>query len=289
MELRPANAILVIGSQGFLGKNICNLLEHSDHLFTSIRGDTKHVFDSHGMIINIDVFARYESITVYNCSSGRQQTKDLANSSNCLFPTNILDELSTLSIRIIWIQFDSYTQYAFGPIHDVNYVNSKNKFNHELDNRFSTNKLLSYFRISLPHLYGIKDHNSRFLPNVFSKLYKGSDVQVTSPREKLPIIDVQDCAREIIDIAVQSVISSPKQFHVKLSIAPTENIEVYYFLDSFRKYLNSKALVIRGLEDSKVFIEKWEKHEQPQVFLSEKNRSSREESFHKLKENLERT
>ena len=289
MELRPANAILVIGSQGFLGKNIFNLLELNDHKFTSIRGDTKHVFDSHGMMIDIDEFSKYESITVFNCSSGRQQTKVQANESNFLFPANMLDELSTLSVRTIWVQFDSYTQYALGPIHDANYVDSKNEFNIELDKRLSTNKQLSYFRISLPHLYGLGDHNSRFLPNVFSKLYRGSDVQVTSPGEKLPLIDVQDCAREIIDISIQTVISSPAQFHVKLSIAPTENIEVYYFLDSFRKYLNSKALVTRGLEDSKVFIEKWEKHEQPQVFLSEKNRRSREESFRKLKENLERT
>lgn len=287
MELKPANAILVLGSQGFLGKNICNLLVPNDHLFTSIRGDAKHVFDSHRVMINIDEFSQYESITVFNCSSGRQQTKELANESNYLFPTNILDELSTLSKRIIWIQFDSYTQYTLGTVHDVNYVNSKNEFNKELDKRLSTNKLLSYFRISLPHLYGLGDHNSRFLPNAFSKLYKGSDVQVKSPREKLPLIDVQDCAREIIDISVKTVTSSPNQFHVKLSIAPTENTEVYYFLDSFRKYLNSKGLVIRGIQDSKVFIEKWEEHEQPQLFLPEKNRSSQEESFRKLRENLE--
>ena len=289
MELRPTNAILVIGSHGFLGKNICKLLEHHNHLFTSIRGDTKHVFDSHGTMLDFDVFRRFESITVHNCSSGRSQTKELASESNFLFPTKVLNELSSLSASIIWIQFDSYTQYISGPVHDINYVNSKNEFNSELDKTASSNKLLSYFRISLPHLYGLGDNNSRFLPNVFSKLYKGINVQVTSSGEALPLIDVQDCAREIIDISVQPVTTDPRQFQTKLSIAPSENIELYGFLESFKKYLNSNALVTRGLEDANVFIEKWERHEQPPVFLSEKNRSSREETFRKLKEDLERT
>jgi len=288
MEPRPANAILVIGSQGFLGKNIRNLLEHHDHLFSSIRGDAKHVFDLYGTKNHFDVFANFDSITVYNCSSGRLQTKELANESNFLFPTNILDGLSRFSSNIIWIQFDSYTQYTSSPIHDVNYVKSKNKFNIELDRRVSVNELLSYFRISLPHLYGVGDNNSRFLPSVFSKLYNGIDIQVTSSRETLALIDVQDCAREVIAISVQPVIKGPKQFRTIFSIAPSENIELYYFLDSFRKYLNSKSLVTRGREDSKVFIEKWNKLEQPPVFLSEENRSSREETFCKLKENLER-
>ena len=287
MKPTPADAILVIGSHGFLGKNICKLLEHEDYLFTSIRGDTKHVFDSHGAKTKINVFEKFEHITVYNCSSGRLQTTELSDESNLLFPTNILDELSRLSSSIIWIQFDSYTQYTVGQIHDMNYVNSKNKFNSGLDKKMSTNRLLSYFRISLPHLYGLEDNNSRFLPNVFSKIYKGIDVQLTSSREKLPLIDVQDCAREIIAISVQREIYGFKQFCTKLSISPSENIELYYFLDSFRKYLNSKAVVTRGLEDSKVFIEKWEKNEQPPVYLTEISRTSREKTFRKLKENLE--
>ena len=105
----------------------------------------------------------------------------------------------------------------------------------------------------------------------------------------MPLIDVQDCAREIIAISVQREIYGFKQFCTKLSISPSENIELYYFLDSFRKYLNSKAVVTRGLEDSKVLIEKWEKNEQPPVHLTEISRTSREETFRKLKENLERT
>lgn len=288
MDLRPHNAILIIGSQGFLGKNIRKLLESHDHLFTSIRGDAKHVIDSHGVMSSFDIFAKFEFITVYNCSSGRLQTKELANESNFFFPTKVLDELSRLSSSIIWIQFDSYTQYTSSPVHDVNYVNSKNEFNSELDRRASANKLLSYFRISLPHLYGLGDNDSRFLPTVFSKIYRGIDVQLTSSRETLPLIDVEDCATEIIGISVQRAVYGLKQLRTKLSIAPTENVEIYYFLNSFREYLNSKALITRGVEDSRVFIEKWVKHEQPPAFLSEKNPSSREETFFKLKENMER-
>ena len=45
--------------------------------------------------------------------------------------------------------------------------------------------------------------------------------------------------------------------------------------------------VTRGHDDSKVFIEKWEKHEQPSVFQLKKNRSSREQTSRKIVESLE--
>jgi len=289
MKKRPTNAILIIGSHGFLGKNICKMLEHYDHIFTSIRGDTKHVFDSLGTVIGFDAFTKFELVTVFNCSSGRLQTIELSNESNFLFPTNVLDELSRFSSRIIWIQFDSYTQNTSGRIHDENYVDSKNRFNNELDKKASSNYLFEYIRISLPHLYGPGDNSSRFLPKVFSKILKGIDVQVTSSREVLPLIDVEDCAREVIAISIQCTMSGKKSLHTKVSIPPTENIELYYFLNSFKEYLNSESLISRGQDDSNVFIEKWEKHEQPPVFLAEENRSSRNETFRKLKKDLEQS
>jgi hypothetical protein len=205
--------------------------------------------------------------------------KALSIENNFNFPLTVLQNVSQLNIPIRWIQFDSYTQYTIGKVHDKNYVTSKNLFNEQLDYYHSKKVLSSLQRISLPHIYGQHDNAVRFLPRMFKKILFEQNIEVISPYEMLPVIDIFDCAaiiKEIIFGRNKKIIGNEREI---LSIAPTERVPAIDFLNSFKVFSKSNSKIIKGVDDINMFVEKWNSEEQPLEFKSELIRKTRQATF----------
>jgi hypothetical protein len=273
-----AEATIVLGSKGFLGKEITKLSSQVN-LLTSIRGDTSSFHNRFGELKDLNILLKYKSILVINCTSSRMLDDALSIESNFNFPLAVLQNVSQLNIPMRWVQFDSYTQYTIEKVHDENYVKSKNLFNERLDYYFSKKVLSSLQRISLPHIYGQGDNALRFLPKMFKKILLSVNVEVISPYELLPVIDVADCAAVIKEIIFSRCVKIEESNREILSIAPTEEVSVVDFLNSFKAFSESNSKIIKGKNDINIFVEKWNSEEQPLNFKSELIRKTRDATF----------
>ena len=277
-----SKATLILGARGFLGSKIFGLMSHQGSVYKTIRGNEEFLEGPLEAKVELASLGEFEELHIINCSSGRQQNYQDAISSNLTFPISILRKVTEIPAPIIWTQFDSYTQYSRGKIHDLNYVNTKNMFNDYLDSQFQEKSILSIERISLPHLYGEGDNITRFLPRMFHKILIGEDIRVLSPHELLPIMDVDDCAKIVLRNSIVNAFD--RNFHekAKSSISPSEIVSAFELLSSFKAVTNSQGHLTMGEDVHRVFTEKWEASEQPLEIQSPLVRTSRLATFTKI-------
>ena len=286
MESNHADkATLVLGAGGFLGRKITCQLSESGTTFRSIRGDAEYIEDTNGIKVKISSLAKFESLNIINCSSGRLQNLQEASLSNYEFPADVLKNVLELPVFTVWTQIDSYTQYSVGNIHDVNYVGFKNKFNDLIDFQLKEKSNFIVRRISLPHLYGQGDKIERFLPKTFKRILLGEKVKIISPQELLPIIDIDDCARLIMQVNSINIFNERR---VMQSIPPSEVVNALDFFLSFKHATGSQSEVIEGEKVEEVFTEVWRESEQPAPIHSLIERTSRLVTFEKIDADMRR-
>ena len=277
-----SKATLILGAGGFLGSTIFRLISQQGSVYKTIRGSVEFVEGSFESKVELDSLRKYGALHVINCSSGRLQNHQDAIASNLAFPSSILKRVTDLSVPVTWTQFDSYTQYSQGEIHDLNYVNTKNLFNDYLDSQFEERAILSLERISLPHLYGVGDNILRFLPKMFCRILLGEDIIVLSPNELIPIIDVYDCAKIVLENSAVNNIDLKYNKKVVTSISPTEIVSAYDLLSAFKVVTNSQGNLAKGEDVPEIFTEKWNISEQPLEIQSLCVRTSRLATFNKI-------
>ena len=280
-----AKATLVLGAGGFLGRKITYQLADSGTTFRSIRGETEYIEDTNGIKVNISSLAKFEYLNIINCSSGRLQNLQEASLSNYEFPADVLKNVLELPVLTDWTQIDSYTQYSTGKVHDVNYVAFKNKFNDLINFQLKEKSNLIVRRISLPHLYGQGDKMERFLPKTFKRILLGENVKIISPQELLPLIDIDDCVRLIMQVNSINIFNERR---VVQSIPPSEVVTALDFFLSFKRATGSQSDVSEGEKVEEVFTEEWKESEQPTPIHSLIERTSRLVTFEKIDADIRR-
>lgn len=279
-------ATLILGAGGFLGRKIYNLMIQDGSVYKPIRGAEDFLIDSRDSKASFSSLAKYDLLHVINCSSGRLQSLQEATNSNYTFPAAMLKKVMSLPVLLEWTQFDSYTQYSLGEIHDKNYVLTKNMFNGILDSHIEDDKVLRIKRVSLPHLYGDGDSLARFLPKMFWRILLGEDVKVLSPKELLPVIDANDCAQIVIEMSLLNLVSPDNRKWQAISISPSEILRAYDLLLYFKKIAGSPSKLTMGESINGIFTEKWKTSEQPPVFQSSLIRTSRSATLEKIRTEL---
>ena len=280
-------ATLILGANGFLGRELHKLYSKDDSVYQTVRGKECTLMKADRTEIDLSILSKYHEVHVVNCSSGRLQSLGAAEESNYNFPVSIMENVLEKVEIIKWTQFDSYTQYSKDIVHDKNYVSMKNKFNNFLRSRTSQNSNFSITQISLPHLYGAGDKITRFLPKTFQKILLDENLNILSPKEVIPIIDVNDCAKIVLEIFARAPINEKNQKVRRFSIEPTEIVQIYELFFSFKTFTKSQCILTRGKEFDDIFIEKWVESEQPKKFRSKSTRTSRFKTFRKIVRELE--
>lgn len=280
MDSNDTLGTLVIGATGFLGTALKNQLNETSNLYTSIRHSVDFIKSSSKALLPINDLMKFRSLRVFNCSSGRFQDFSNALESNRGYPLRILKKLIDLRLPISWIQFDSYAQYSSDNVHDWNYIKTKGDFNQDLEKVSNAIENFNYVQISLPHLFGENDNPERFIPRLMSNIRDGLNFTIQSPFEIFPLLDVQDCAKEVIN-ADLSKTREQSMNHI-FAIEPTEQVEVFDFFASFKEFCYSSSQLSKGETQKSISIEKWRIEEQPRLLPSIIKRRSRIESFYAI-------
>jgi len=217
--VRNKKSLLLLGSTGFLGSSILNLLKSEPLPDFNILISQSSPFNEsiHIALLNPDftgdgtfdatnlASVLNTELTVINCASSRNsKNEELSEEANYIFPKNVLDTLLDVNgIRITWVQIETFWQYSKGSTPDESYVLWKNRFGHLLtESSFHGNLLVE--RLVLPHLIGPFDNPFRFLPRLFSKILKGEGLQVEAPEEIFCLADVRDVAQYLVSLLSNS-------------------------------------------------------------------------------------
>lgn len=201
-----------MGASGFLGKRLAQLLEGNNEVSLKkpvgrfiISGDAISISDGAGIDELID-FAP-EVIVNMMASWGSVDSEEIMR-SNYELPLAIAD-LFSKSITS-WIQIGSYFQYYFeqnGEDYDL-YSTLKRLTFEEL----SINPKLQVLEVRLPMLIGAGSREKGLLSSAANEMLKGQQFRMSSGREWLPVIDVDDAAKTLSEGLFDIVKGPPKRY-----------------------------------------------------------------------------
>jgi nucleoside-diphosphate-sugar epimerase len=212
-RVQNKKSLLILGSTGFLGSSILNLLKTEQLTGLEVLVSQSSALDEpiKFTLLNSDFLGVAEinepnlastlnsELIVINCASSRNSNdKDLSMHGNFVFPKKVLDTILAIQgIRIRWIQIETFWQYSKSPVPDTNYVVWKSRFG-DLLTKSSVHENFLVEKLVLPHLIGPLDKESRFLPRLFSMMLKNKTLELSSPNEIFCLADVRDVAYYLV-------------------------------------------------------------------------------------------
>lgn len=241
---------LIIGASGFLGRTLvqailCNAIENRP-LYRTER------IDNGTAISRINSSIRHQSpvedffaeancrFEIINCASVRY-SKESSESQKGNFetPKMILENAIRLSDHVVkWIQPESFWQYTQDKIPDPEYVKWKNSLGFVLE-EYSRLSKIQHQRVVLPHLFGVNDDVSRFLPKLFEKLLNRSSVNISGGNDIFAIADVADVSSYFIHLLEEDSID----FRDNLVIFPYHEITLRDLVGQFLANLSKQPTI----------------------------------------------
>jgi len=162
---------IIVGSDGFLGRNIKDKFQNS--LCLKKDGIYKN---------NLKIYEDLESClnnekinTIFNCAvSYNENNIEELNYVNFLLPKKIIKIAEKFNIKIIF--FGSFSE-KFKTNYRANYVSSKNKFSNYLKELNNKNIYILY----LEHIYGKYDRLNKFIPYIVNQIKENKKIILDGP------------------------------------------------------------------------------------------------------------
>jgi len=199
-----SRSILLLGANGFLGRELRSELVSPPHMTADLLFyDRKnHDLISYKENSRLKLVQFVETISksspnllVVNCMSARRPS-DITRikEANYALPKSIFQKIQSPNFhKAIWLQPESYWQYALGPTPDDDYVYWKKEFSQFLQGQ-SQQAFIRTFPLVFCHLIGSEDEGSRFVPKLVKSLRTKKIVEVVNPDESLMLSAVEDVA-----------------------------------------------------------------------------------------------
>jgi nucleoside-diphosphate-sugar epimerase len=241
---------LIIGASGFLGRALVQKIS-CDATENRLLYRTERI--NKGVVIScITSRARYQMpmeeffteancrLEIINCASVRYSKEgNESQRGNFETPKMILENAIRLSDQVIkWIQPESFWQYTQDKIPDPEYVQWKNSFGLVLE-EFSNLSKIHHQRVVLPHLFGVNDDVSRFLPKLFEKLLNRSSVNISGGGNIFAIADVADVSSYFMQLLGENSI----EFRDNLVIFPYHEITLRDLVGQFLENLSRQPSI----------------------------------------------
>lgn len=202
--------VLILGGRGFLGRRITAELEkYGVNIFLYNRADDTVYSTTESNSISFEEFlARNEYILAINLLAawGTKLNPNFLRVANYELPIKLLDKMISARKSISWIQISSYYYFYYTEtsIDKDQYSYWKRIVSEEL--QFKCEKIennLNVLELYLPHLYGKNDKPNRLFEQLTQQSSETSILNLSSGRQVLPILHVDDCARGIKEILLK--------------------------------------------------------------------------------------
>jgi nucleoside-diphosphate-sugar epimerase len=267
---RNQTGLVVLGSNGFLGRNLTvSLLKNysfRDQIFISQKNSTGKIriieFYSLDEWPIAKLLDQFEKLVIVNLLSGKMQSKKESIETHYSLPKFVFDEASKKTKnKIHWVQIESYSQYSTDLPHDINYVEGKNLFHRYLIESSSINTTLEF--IVLGHLYGPGDPKERFLPLTFRKILNNEEIVIRNSDEQIPLVDVRDVA-DFLAIKLGKIDQLKSDNYVG-SFPIVELPTIFQVFQKVKEISGSESKFHEAREFNARFIERYLSEEQPKV------------------------
>lgn len=235
--------VAVSGSDGFVGKNVCELLKKEGHSIIPIditQGKDLSDPEIVDEIPRIDCFIHLANL-VYVPASYQEPQK--------YYRINYMTTLNALEICRKWgAKFVYISSYVYGPPQyiPVSEQHPICPFNPYAQTKVICEKLCEgYHRdFNIPisvirpfNLYGEGQKGKLLIPEIIGQLHEGKDViQLKSPHPRRDFVNVKDLARAICMCA-----NSTKSYSV-YNVCSEYSVSVEEITEIFNKYLNKKVV-----------------------------------------------
>lgn len=183
--------VLVTGSTGFVGKNLCQILSSIpdiDLFVTDRKGD----YHSHsGSTKNLERFRNFDGkIKIVNLAGASGKDRNVLESANLQYSKKILLGLDRDKLQYDWIQASSFFQLYkkfYGVDKDL-YSKTKDQALTFLRDCIASENLFNFY---FPHTFGKHEKSSRLVPQLrHAKAFRKS-LALASGKNVIPLLPVQ--------------------------------------------------------------------------------------------------
>jgi nucleoside-diphosphate-sugar epimerase len=199
------NIVIVLGSTGFIGKNLTTELTSNQLDWFSINRDKK-IKSSWGLALGSQDFRMWSPpkgsiISIVNLAGNWRGGGDEITYANHSYPTSILEWSCTLDNEVNWIQASSYFQkyIEFAGQEKNLYSFTKNLFLSDLRIRSNSGEI-TLFNMLLPHVTGLGEPRDRLIPLLLLSEIGNTTIQMTSGKVLVPLRGVREVVRTLVEI-----------------------------------------------------------------------------------------
>jgi nucleoside-diphosphate-sugar epimerase len=234
---------LVLGGNGFLGSKLCDQLTNKGfELILYERNNEKVINVKNGISLNLDDYIEIEkSFNVINLLAAWGNTNSEAiKNANYELPLKIFNKIQLKNKMMTWVQICSYYQFYYlqNGIDKDDYSYWKRILNNQLSKQSLMNSKINILEVYLPHLYGEKDKQERLITMLTQHDKQNSPIQLSSGRQILPILNINDCSRALIEILSNISFLPP---HSELYIKEQTQLTVKEIVDIVGSFNKIKA------------------------------------------------
>ena len=204
--------IIVLGSDGFIGKALLEGLEKLPHKVIKVNRLKVQRSLRQGISLRNSEKSKDETTVFINLiGSWRESSDDQLFQDNFATPKKLLEQELAFNSNFVWVQASSYFQ-LYMLIHGKDkdkYSMLKREFSEFLQNEVQKGFHIDVIDYLFPHIVGPGEHPSRVFPQIRQALSENRLINLTSGETVIPILDVRDLVEILVtDIKNGKVISA---------------------------------------------------------------------------------
>lgn len=196
--------IKILGADGFVGGHLKKTLANLEHdVFAISKNPKSNVQNETIWLKNISTRTR---VIVNLAGKWRGVTNEVISAANFDYPKHVLIKELSFGGRILWIQASSYFQLyknLYGLDKDL-YSLQKSNFSRLLQDLSKNSDKLKVIDIFVPYLSGPNEPIERIFSKLALAKINNSEIHLTSGNAVLPLLDVRDFAKALLDIVETS-------------------------------------------------------------------------------------
>jgi len=194
--------ILILGSTGFIGKNLIERINQESDL--TIQIGNRDLLNPTTSELHEGVVDSLESsdnrICVINlCGAAGEGNYQRLRVANIDFPLNVLRLVRSTGQELQWLQASSFFQLykdLYGQ-HKDTYSETKDEFLRVLRGEIESSRLQNFY---LPHVFGRYDRPTRLIPRLRSAKREHTNIDLSTGKAVMPLMKVSDLVDELANI-----------------------------------------------------------------------------------------